>query len=425
MAAGSVRGFLWASTSRPLRRRPALAFGHPALDHAPDRFRATKPDQTATLDAQTFLTTAQLRLGDYREAMRKSKTAEIASLSAKTAYELYCGVMEDELNALYEDVQDDFSTFYRMINEDDEARFTAKLTPSEGKLDLDVNFYERGMFPPAAYHSEGHQDGMGVCLYLALMKRLFADRFLFALLDDVVMSVDVDHRYQFCRLLKKYFPNTQFVITTHDRLWAEQMKSSGLVTAKTSITFYGWTIDTGPLVESNQHIWDEIAGALAKGKVEVAAAALRHHLEYVSRLLADQLGASPTFHADGNYELGELLPSVLARMKSLYGKAADAAQSWGNIVDKEAASKRKGLLSSSNAAINVEQWAVNKAVHYNEWANFGKKDFEPVVTAFNELLACFRCEACNSWLYVTPRGIPESLRCSCNAISLNLKSKPK
>ena len=37
-----------------------------------------KPDQTATLDAQTFLTTAQLRLGDYREAMRKNKAAEIA-----------------------------------------------------------------------------------------------------------------------------------------------------------------------------------------------------------------------------------------------------------------------------------------------------------------------------------------------------------
>ena len=66
------------------------------------------------------------------------------------------------------------------------------IEPSEGKLDLEVNFYERGLFPPAAYHSEGHQDGMGVCLYLALMKRLFSERFTFALLDDVVMSVDAD-----------------------------------------------------------------------------------------------------------------------------------------------------------------------------------------------------------------------------------------
>src|SRR6266581_1895103 len=107
-----------------------------------------------------------------------------------TAYEVYCSVLEEELNALYEEVQEDFSTYYRAINGDDESKFTAKLTPSEGKLDFDVNFYERGLFPPGAYHSEGHQDGMGVCLYLALMKRLFGDSFTIALLDDVVMSVD-------------------------------------------------------------------------------------------------------------------------------------------------------------------------------------------------------------------------------------------
>jgi DNA repair exonuclease SbcCD ATPase subunit len=227
---------------------------------------AARPDQTATLDAQTFLATAQLRLGDYREAMRGNKAAEIASSSAKTAYEAYCRVMEDELNALYEDVQEDFSSFYRTLNEDDEVKFTAKLTPSEGRLDLDVNFYERGLFPPGAYHSEGHQDGMGVCLYLALMKRLFGNRFTIALLDDVVMSVDSGHRYQFCKLLKTHFSDTQFVITTHDRLWAEQMKSAGLVTAKTSLAFHSWTVDTGPLVESNVEIWEEIATALAKGK---------------------------------------------------------------------------------------------------------------------------------------------------------------
>ena len=135
------------------------------------------------------------------------------------------------------------------------------------------------------------------------------------MLDDVVMSVDSGHRYQFCKLLKTHFPNTQFIITTHDRLWAEQMKSAGLVTSKTSLCFHSWTIDTGPLVESSDEIWLEIAVALAKGKVEIAAAALRHHLEYVSRHLADQLGAQIAFKADGDYELGELLPSVLKRMK--------------------------------------------------------------------------------------------------------------
>ena len=383
------------------------------------------PDQTATIAAQTFLTTAQLRLEEYREAKRKNKEAELAAAVAKKAYDTYCTVLEKELNKLYEEVQKDFSKFYRAVNEGDEKEFMAKLTPSEGSLNLEVNFYDRGLFPPAAYHSEGHQDGMGVCLYLALMKRLFGTAFSLALLDDVVMSVDAGHRYEFCKLLKTHFPDTQFIITTHDRLWSEQMKSAGLVTSKTSLSFHGWTIDTGPLVESNIAIWDEINTALGKGKVELAAATLRRHLEYVSWHLADQVGATPQFRADGKYELGDLLPAVLKRTKDLYGKAADAAQSWGNSTAKEAAVNRKDALSTSNGAMNIEQWAVNKAVHYNEWANFGKKDFEPVVIAFKDLLDCFRCVACDAWLYINPRTSPEALRCPCNAVNLNLKLRPK
>jgi hypothetical protein len=103
-------------------------------------------------------------------------------------------------------------------------------------------------------------------------------------LKPVVMSVDAGHRYQFCKFLKAHFPDTQFVITTHDRLWAEQMNAAGLVTGKTSISFHSWTIDTGPLVESNVEIWQEIATALGKGKVEAAAMPSVHRTLYVKRV---------------------------------------------------------------------------------------------------------------------------------------------
>jgi hypothetical protein len=86
---------------------------------------------------------------------------------------------------------------------------------------------------------------------------------------------------------------------------------------------------------------------------------------------------------------------------------------------------RKTRLSSSSEAMNVERWAANKAVHYNEWVNFGKRDVEPVVSAFRELLDYFRCNGCQSWLYVTLKGIPESPRCPCSATNMNLKMKPK
>jgi hypothetical protein len=60
----------------------------------------SKPDQTATVDAQTFLTTAQVRLDDYRTTRKRNKAAEAALKAGKAIYETYCEVMEGKLNAL-------------------------------------------------------------------------------------------------------------------------------------------------------------------------------------------------------------------------------------------------------------------------------------------------------------------------------------
>jgi recombinational DNA repair ATPase RecF len=363
-----------------------------------------KPDQSVKVAAQTFLTTAQMRINDYRTASKELVAAERSAEAAKTAYDAYCRVMEEELNKLYEDVQEDFCSFYKQINDGDEDEFAAKLTPAEGKLDFEVNFYGRGLFPPAAFHSEGHQDGMGVCLYLALMKRLLGDRFTFALLDDVVMSVDVDHRRQFCKLLKDQFRNTQFVITTHDRLWARQMASAGLVTSKTSLVFQNWSVDTGPVVESDEGIWPEIEAAIAKGKISDAAGMLRRHIEYVMPQLADSLGAKAVFKADGSYDAGDLQPSAIGRLRELLAKAAESANSWNNEAQKKAVADHKSRVSEACTLKGEEDWAINKAVHFNEWANFGKKDFEPVVAAFKKLISEFRCATCDSYVYISPRG---------------------
>ena len=66
---------------------------------------------------------------------------------------------------------------------------------------------------------------------------------------------------------------------------------------------------------------------------------------------------------------------------------------------------------------------MNSAVHYNKWANFGKKDFEPVVIAFKELRDLFHCKTCDSWLYAKPRMRPEALRCTCGELNFNLNQK--
>ena len=383
----------------------------------------TVPDTSVSHKAHTFLVVAQSRLVEYRKAKRLESSAKQASDRASSCYGIFCDVLESVMNDLYKEVQQDFCSYYRKLNIDDESDFEATLKPqlSRGKVMLAASFYSRGKFPPIAYHSEGHQDGMGVCLYLALMKKLFGERFGLALLDDVVMSIDSGHRKKFCDLLKTEFPSTQFVITTHDRLWMKQMEVAGLITSTTSIRFYDWTIDRGPLVESYQSTWEDVEEALRKDSVSRAAATLRHYLEFMSRELADGLAAPVKFRGDGRYDLGDLLPSVLSHVKSLYKKAQSAAQSWNNHVAEQQICSRIGSLKELIAQSEAERWAINSVIHYNLWTNFSKEDFLPVVSTYRKLSECLRCSKCDSWFRILPRINPEVLRCTCGDTSFTLK----
>lgn len=382
------------------------------------------PDQSIPESARSFLTIAQDRMGRLWRARGDERDAHKVAQIGDLTYKIYCEVSDEYLNALFKVVESDFSDFYREINSDDESEFRAKFEPSEGKLEFEVAFYNRGMFPPGAYHSEGHQDGMGVCLYLALMKRQLGERFRFAVLDDVVMSVDQNHRKEFCRLLKSRFPNTQFIITTHDRVWATQMHNEGLIDRKSGLVFQNWNVQTGPIFDQISEIWDKIDVDLGKNDVPTAASRLRRHLEYVSGEMADQLGARPPFRGDYSYDLGDLLPSVIGRQGDLLKLATKSANAWNNA---EVAAKVEMLKHERSEILEKyggESWVINKAIHYNEWADFTKDEFKDVVDVFKSLLLQFRCpdDRCDSWFYVTPRkGDPEALRCRCMKLNLNLR----
>ena len=383
-----------------------------------------RPDQGASAAAHSYLTLAQDRLDTLRRAKRAENRAKDAVEIGGLAYATYCAVAEEHLTALYAAVENDFSDYYREINREDEGGFKARFEPAEGKLDLEVAFYDRGMFPPGAYHSEGHQDGMGVCLYLALMKRLLGGDFRFAVLDDVVMSVDRDHRKQFCRLLKARFPDTQFIITTHDKVWSKQMRTEGLVDSKSGVAFHNWSVETGPVLEQITEVWDEIERDLAKNEVEAAAWRLRRHLEYTAGEVADQLGAKLPYRGDFLYDLGDLLPAVISRGGELLGRAAKSANSWKVEDAKARVAALKTARSDVLKKYGGEDWVINRAVHFNEWASFTSAELRAVVEVYRELLLQLRCPKCESWLHVTPRkGKPEVLRCRCMAFTLNLVLK--
>lgn len=382
------------------------------------------PEPSKEQEARDWLTMIQLRWEAYIKTRLAEKTAKERADLADKASEVYGKTCDRVLTDLYCAVEKQFSEFYRFINRDDEATFEAKLAPSLGKLGFNVDFYGRGFFPPGAYHSEGHQDSMGLCLYLALMQHLHGQNFNFTVLDDVLMSVDAGHRREVCALIKKYFPSTQFVMTTHDHIWLQHMRRETLVTSKNTLVLRGWDVAQGPTQFDDRDVWREIDDHLAADNVRAAAGALRHHLEYMATELCHALHAQVGFRADASYQLGELMPAAMARLRKLYASGKAAAQSWNQRDVVQALGEREDAFAKLMAATQVEAWQVNSAIHYNAWDNLQKNDFAPVAAAFKALLEGFRCEHCDEHLAVSPdRETPESLRCGCGRINVNLLKK--
>jgi len=413
--------------------RPKLTTWHDFPEDVASAF-TTLRQQLAKIPAATpqehpvaFFTKAQERVEEWLlKRAEREKARQVAS-ETLICYEAYCEAADEILQNLYDTVQQDFSNSYRFINSDDESNFTAELKPTSGKLEFGVDFYERGHHPPAALHSEGHQDGMGLCLYLALMKHLFGNQPQLVVLDDVVMSVDAHHRRQLCGLLQQEFPHTQFVITTHDKAWFHQMQSTKLINRTTGARFVRWSLDDGPTVLNAMDVWSEIDTALANDDVSAAAHKLRRYMEFVSADYAGTINAKVSYRPDNDHDLGELFPDTLARFRKLLNKAMDSAKGWKDQDQEADVAVLRKRIDAAHDVLRTDDWMINKAVHFNSWENFTPTEFRRVVDACQELISCFRCDSCGSALTPVPRRSPETLSCACKQISFNLlkPSKPQ
>ncbi len=382
------------------------------------------PNSSTEDEAKCFLIIADERLNKYKVAKREKNVWEARSKITANVLSEFEAVSEKKLTDLYEEVETDFSEFYSKINNSDEKDFSAQLTHNKGSLNLEVDFYGRGVFPPNAFHSEGHQDGMGLCLYLALSKKMLGNRFTFCLLDDVLMSVDTNHRREFCRLLKSKFPSTQFIITTHDEIWKKQLISEKLVNYKRVINFRGWSVDNGPSCLNEEDTIEALDRCVKNENILEAAPILRQYLEYIMTELSYKFRVKLERNLNNSYELGELSDAVISRYKELLKKAKTAANSWNQTYKVNKIENIDASFIDAIGKTKIEQWALNSSVHYNEWANFTPNDFLLLQETFFDLLNQFKCPDCHSWLYVSPSKYNvEMVKCECGKFLLNLKLK--
>ena len=380
------------------------------------------PEPSEEQTAWDNLTRIEENLKNYEISIIDCTKSFESYKKSEIIYNTFLESRDKILNRLYSEIKDRFVELYRELHLDDERGFKAIIMSEGAGVDFKVDFHGRGVNSPNALHSEGHQDSMGICLYLALAERLTQGFIDLIILDDVMMSVDAPHRREICNLLANFFKGRQFFITTHDQTWARQLQSEGVIKARNRIEFSNWTIENGPSVNISGDIWDEIDDDLERNDIPSAAAKLRRGSEEYFSQVCSALHAPVRFNLSGQYELGDLLSGAMAEYRSELKHAKEAANSWGNTDELERLKEIDEFSRNVFTRLNMERWAVNPALHYNQWADFTPQDFKPVVDIFRDLFSIFQCDKCGTLLHLVINGPrPEAVKCNCGEVNWNLK----
>jgi recombinational DNA repair ATPase RecF/DNA-directed RNA polymerase subunit RPC12/RpoP len=195
---------------------PAIARAHEAAKEAP-------PDvQDLSRDARLVELLAEIISG-------RSFAAQLARAASLKAFlqKLEAGIRE-EIKTESQRVIDDLSTSIESMwatLHPGEAIEGVRLYLAEGvdkAIDIELKFFGVEQPSPRLTLSEGYRNSLGLCIFLAMAKReAESDRPLF--LDDVVVSLDRNHRGMIVELLEKEFSDRQVVIFTHDRDWYAEL----------------------------------------------------------------------------------------------------------------------------------------------------------------------------------------------------------
>ena len=172
---------------------------------------------------------------------------------------------------------------------------------------------------PLLHYSESHLDTLGLCYFLSirLTEAEKDDSFKLLILDDVMHSVDAEHRERIAKMLAKYFSDHQIVITTHDPVFYQKLRNSFGGTNCTYLRINSWNIKTGPILGDPLTDLDNI---LEKSKYEklsqeTLGGVCGRFMEYLCKELSESLMVNLIARFRTNHTINDLWPPLSTKLR--------------------------------------------------------------------------------------------------------------
>jgi AAA15 family ATPase/GTPase len=336
------------------------------------------------LEFVEMITKATSKINDLKKADDDLKTSTGYFKIAEKIYDKFSSLKSIEIQNIFDSIKTDIQKYYSFLHPDDpHSNIDLKIIGKGTSAVLKIESFGRSGEDPRAYSSEGHLDTLGLCIFLAFVKK-FNQNCSLIIFDDIVTTVDSAHRESICRLLFEEFKGKQFIITTHDGLWFKQIVSLieayGLGNNFLKYEIYQWNEDNGPSIKSYKFKWERIPEKIKSGDKSCAGNEIRQYLEWVLENICKETGAKLPL-IDHGYTVGDLIGPARSTLKKL-------------IRDDETNKEIREAFKEIDKSIMG-----NLLSHHNELsANASIQDVKRFFEAVNKLHMLVSCPSCKQFL---------------------------
>jgi hypothetical protein len=363
------------------------------------------PDLKRLLDDKGLVDLTELVLSTADKAENVQRVEALISVIASVEH-----ATREEIRlrseAVIAEISEDIKQMWSILHPGEAIENVRLYLPSDADkaIDISLKFYGKELHSPRLTLSEGYRNSLGLCIFLAMAKREARnDRPVF--LDDVVVSLDRNHRGMIVELLTKYFAKRQVVIFTHDRDWYTELRQQldpatwtfkSLLPYETPEVGIRWSHKTTTFDDARAHMNDrpDSAGNDARKIMDVELA-----------LIAERFQIKlPYLRFDKNDK--RMAHEFLER---LYTDGVKCFQI-----------RRDGVFTANEGAIEAlkaaDQLLVSWGNRASHSADIVRSEAAKLIDVCERALETFKCASCNKPVWFADAEKAEWVQCQCGEV---------
>jgi energy-coupling factor transporter ATP-binding protein EcfA2 len=279
----------------------------------------------------------------------------------------------------------------------------------EKAIDIELSFYGVDLKSPRLTLSEGYRNSLGLCVFLSMARRDQDDTPV--ILDDVVVSLDRNHRGMIVELLEKEFPGRQVLVFTHDREWYTELRQR--LDQKNWIfrALRPYTVPADGIAWSTKSSTFDDARAYLVAAPDVAGNTVRKIMDIELATRAERLQI-PMPYRHGYKNDHRMAHDFLTELISAAGKAFEIRKEKTSEIKKETYVPAKDAIARLASADELLIAWGNRASHTFDIV---RPEAEQLIVECERALAAFECSSCGKPVYKFDDGNGVQ-QCSCGEL---------